>query len=768
MKFSPMEPKFAQSSLLESPYLARALLENSPDCIKKLIQSVLAASEGRYQAALDQAGLGISHVSLTGQYLLVSDSFCAMLGRDRASLLRLSYSEVIHPEDLPRSLEVFPKMVSGELQSFAAEKRLLHQNGSYFWVWNHVGRLWDPVAESHYFIVISENIDQRKRQETLLKAERRCLEKIAGDVPLPAVLADIALSLEVQMPPQSRISIMLRDREGLRLRMGAAPSLPAAYNQAADGLAIGPASGSCGTAAFRRENVLVSDIATSPLWEGYRELALSHGLRACWSVPILNARHELLGIFAVYSPQSGTPGVEVLDLLRRATHLAGIAIERRQAEETITRMAYYDALTGLPNRVLCQDRLEHALKRAQRQHGGLTLVFVDLDHFKLVNDSLGHAAGDQVLREISQRLQRSVREGDTVARLGGDEFLLLAEENLDASALTALIGRMRRLFEQPIEIESRSFLVTASFGVSRYPDDGEDAQTLMRRADVAMYQAKQRGRDGMQQYSPAMESNGIERLVLQRELRLALEREEFILHYQPQLDLASGKISSVEALLRWQHPERGMIPPLSFIPLLEESGLINQVGEWVLRKACAQARRWQLAGLPLRMAVNLSQRQCQEGNLIPMLERVLVDTGLAPELLELELTEGLVMHDPEKTIKALRVLKGMHISLAVDDFGTGYSSLSYLQRLPLDSLKVDKSFVQGLPASGEDAAIITAIIAMAHTLNIKVVAEGVETAAQLDFLRNKHCDGMQGYFLSRPLPAGELFNFVRRVPVLPE
>lgn len=428
---------------------------------------------------------------------------------------------------------------------------------------------------------------------------------------------------------------------------------------------------------------------------------------------------------------------------------------RKRDEATIRHLAYFDALTGLPNRMLFNDRLGQALALAHRTNDSLAVVFLDLDRFKKINDTLGHAAGDQLLQAVARRLTLGLREVDTVARLGGDEFAIILPPPARVEDVAHVSEKVLGSLRAPFTVEGHELHVTASLGVSLYPSDGMDAAALVKNADVAMYRAKEQGRDNYQLYAPSMNAMALDRLVLEGGLRRALEREEFVLHYQPQVD-AHGRVFGAEALLRWQPPGEAMVGPERFIRLAEETGLIVPLGEWVLRTACRQAKAWADAGLPkVRIGVNLSARQFKHGKLVETLRGILEESALDPGLLELELTESVLMEEGETTIAMLHALKALGVRLSVDDFGTGYSSLSYLKRFPIDALKIDQSFVRDILEDGDDAAIATLIVRMAHLLNLTVVAEGVETAGQAGFLGPLGCDHMQGYYFGRPMPASE-------------
>lgn len=430
-------------------------------------------------------------------------------------------------------------------------------------------------------------------------------------------------------------------------------------------------------------------------------------------------------------------------------------IKQRTAQ--VDHLSYHDALTGLPNRILFEDRVAQALLSAQRNRRMLAVMLLDLDRFQTANDTLGPIVGDRVLCDVAERLSLCVRAGDSIARLGSDEFALLLTQLDSTEDVEHLHQKIVAAFQHPFLCGPHELYLTASKGVSFYPLDGTDTHSLLKNAGAALCQAKEQGGDEYQVYTAEMNAGSLKRLSLENNLRRALERDEFIVHYQPQADLATRKITGVEALVRWQHPDLGVVSPAEFIPLAEETGLMVPLGEWVLRTACAQHRAWQQGGFPeLSMSVNLSLRQFRQTNLPGMVEQVIAETGVAPTCLELELTESAVMMNTENAVTTLRKLRALGIRIAIDDFGTGYSSLNYLKNLPIDTLKIDRSFVRDAATNPVDAAIVQAIITLAHSLNLKVKAEGIETQEQLDFLRQLRCDEIQGYLLSRPLPAEAL------------
>jgi diguanylate cyclase (GGDEF)-like protein/PAS domain S-box-containing protein len=432
-----------------------------------------------------------------------------------------------------------------------------------------------------------------------------------------------------------------------------------------------------------------------------------------------------------------------------------VSVARAMGAE-MSHMAQHDILTNLPNRTLLQDRLTQAIATASRNDSRIAVLFLDLDGFKHINDSLSHATGDRLLQFVAKRLLAAVRTSDTVCRLGGDEFVILLSEVAHAGDAGVKAGKILSALSAPFEMEQTTLRITGSIGVTTYPEDGQSAELLIRNADLAMYQAKEKGRSNYQFYEKGMNVRAVERQSIEGDLRFALERDEFVMHYQPKIDLKSGEITGVEALVRWQHPERGLVGPLQFISVAEDCGLMLPIGKWVLRESCRQAKAWQDAGLPaIEMAVNVSSVEFRNDEFLEGISTILKETGLEPRYLELELTETVLMQHAEFSVPVLQKLKAMGVRLAIDDFGTGYSSLSYLRQFPIDTLKVDQSFIHEINADTDEATIIGAVINMGCRLKHRVIAEGVETAEQLAFLRAHGCDEGQGYYFSRPMPATE-------------
>jgi diguanylate cyclase (GGDEF)-like protein len=515
-----------------------------------------------------------------------------------------------------------------------------------------------------------------------------------------------------------------------------------------------------GRAWADREPLFVKDIASE---QGFsRTLAARQaGLHGALALPI-TAGGRVFGVIELFSAEPLQPDEALTQLLKSLGAQIGQSFQRKLAEDQLRFIGTHDSLTELPNRTMFNEGLRHALNQSARHNRGLAVMFIDIDRFKVVNDSLGHSAGDRLLQDCAKRLTECLRESDIVARLGGDEFVVMIENFTGPRDAITVAQKVLVALATPFFVDGQEFLMSASIGISTFPDDGADVETLVKNADIAMYRAKDQGRNNYQFYSAQMNKHTFERLAMESSLRRAVERNEFVLHYQPKLDLRTGAIAGVEALVRWKHPDWGMVSPAQFIPLAEETGLIVQIGEWVLKTACEQSRQWRDQGMPgVRVAVNLSARQFAQESLLQDVARIIAESGLTPESLELEITESMVMQNPERARETLQKLKAMGISLSMDDFGTGYSSLAYLKKFPIDCVKIDRSFIKDIPVDADDMAITKGVIALGHSLRLKVVAEGVETKEQQEFLQANDCDEMQGFLFSKPLPAEEVTTLLK-------
>lgn len=526
--------------------------------------------------------------------------------------------------------------------------------------------------------------------------------------------------------------------------------------------------GLSGTAFRTRRPCISNDYLADQQRSAFHGVVRATGAQSGAALPLLSGG-EAVGVLLFMSAERDTFTPEFVEILERLAANLSFALEnfdradeKQKAEERVKYLATHDSLTDLPNRVLFGQLLNFSIKTAQRYERRCAVLFIDLDRFKIINDSLGHAAGDQLLTEMASRLRSAVRASDVVARLGGDEFVVLLSEVSDRQHVMSIAQGLLSALSGPMELTGQECRVTASIGVSIFPEDGADEQTLMKNADMAMYQAKQEGKNDIRFFSREIKTQSVDRLVMEAGLRRALERDELCLHYQPKLDVATGRIAGVEALLRWNHPDLGLLSPLRFIPLAEETGLIIPIGRWVMNAACEQNMAWQREGLPpLMMAINVSPRQFAEANLLRYIDEALRDSGMDPTLLQIEVTESMVMLNVEKAVQLLDAIQSRGVRLAIDDFGTGYSSMSVMKRFPIDTIKIDRSFVRDLPQNPEDVAIARAIIDMGKALGLTVVAEGVETHEQGGFLREHACDEIQGFLVSKPVPADRIGELVR-------
>ncbi|WP_438749622.1 sensor domain-containing protein [Pararhizobium sp. O133] len=701
---------------------------------------------------------------LEGRFLIANQATVADNGFQEMQDIVGKTDFDLHPAELVGNMVATERNVIETGQSiFGMEEKAFVSKGKERWLMTSKVPLRNKQGATIGIVGVSRDITDRKRAERLLVGQARLLELIAASTPLSTFFNELILMIEAHLPGIIG-SILLLSPDKKHLLTGAAPGLDTAYCAAIHGVPIGPKVGSCGTAAWRGEPVFVEDIMTDPLWEDYAELVRPFGYRSCWSTPIRSYQGDVLGTFALYSCSPGVPTTEQCELISMAAHLAGIAIERRQSEERIHFMAHHDALTGLPNRVLFDERVANALQQARASGQWVALAFLDLDNFKLINDTLGHKAGDELLRVVAARMLGCVRKSDMIVRVGGDEFIILLNGlPTESGVVVSRLEEIRAAIGAPLTLDGRTLQVSCSMGVVCYPDHGQIATELLANADSAMYRAKEAGRNNLQVFDAEMAAKAHEKLQRHEELREAVARGEFVLHYQPQMNLKANRIFAAESLLRWQHPQRGLMSPGDFIPLAEETGLIVPIGDWVLNEACRQNKAWQDAGLPpIVVSVNVSARQFRERNWVSRVAAALEESGLEACYLELELTESLIMQDVGSAIATMHELEELGVHLAIDDFGTGYSSLSALKRFPVRRLKIDRSFVQDIPSDTDDKAITGAIISLAQKLQMQVIAEGVETQAQVDFLRSSGCDDIQGYFVSRPVGANAFVALLSR------
>ena len=606
-------------------------------------------------------------------------------------------------------------------------------------------------------LAFGRDITELKQQEALEETRLRIFEKLADGALLPEIL-ELVVAYAEKFRPGFLVSIMLLTEDEKHLKSICAPSLPQKYNSAIDGMEIGDETGSYGSAVWRAETIIAEDIRVHPHWKNYKDLAEQYELISCWSEPIFNSIGKILGSLAVYRHEPGHPNDGDIKLMRESGYLAALAIERKQAEQTIHNLAFFDPLTKLPNRRLLQDRLQHTMVSSERSQRHGAILFIDLDKFKELNDSRGHDLGDLLLTEAAQRLLDCVREDDTVARLGGDEFVIVLNDlskDKDQAAIQAenVAEKMRVSITEPFSLNNFEYHGSPSIGITLFLGNKFTADELLKRADMAMYQAKKSGRNTLRFFDPETHAAMEKRIAFENDLRHAVPQNQLRLYFQMQVNQNSN-IVGAEALLRWQHPEKGMISPLQFIPVAEETGLIVEIGYWVLETACAQLKVWESRENTshLQLAVNISARQFRQVDFVEQLRRILQKSQINPARLKLELTESLLVDNVSETIARMLILKEMGLHFSMDDFGTGYSSLSYLSQLPLDQLKIDKSFVQNMSANPADAVIVQTIIGLGKILLLDVIAEGVETILQREFLEANGCLMYQGYLFGIPVP----------------
>ncbi|RJF96813.1 EAL domain-containing protein [Noviherbaspirillum cavernae] len=682
---------------------------------RRKAEQALRESEEKYRNILETIEDAYYEVDRQGNYVLVNRAFCRMVGYDESEVIGRSYRDFQSPEVAVRVLKAFNEVYQTGVPSNGYDWETIRKDGRKVVSEGSVKLIVNADGEPSGFRGMLRDVTERRKVERALReseARFRGLTNLSTDW------------------------YWEQDSEFRYTRMDSRHTNVMATQRSFLG---------------RRPWETELEIQAGGGWDAHRVL-----LDGGESFRDVIMYRLLPGGRPYYISVSGEPVVDNEGQFLGYRGVSREITEQKIAEERIQFLATHDGLTRLPNRLMFSELVNHAISTSQRHKRNFAVLFIDLDRFKFVNDTLGHEAGDRLLKEIAARFKQVLRASDVLARLGGDEFVILIQESEDSEQIAVVARRILSAALKPIMLMGQECRVTASIGIATFPEHGQDEQTLMKNADIAMYYAKEEGKNNFQFYSTDIKTLSLERLTLEANLRHAMEHDEFSLHYQAKLDLKKGSITGVEALLRWQNAELGSVAPNRFIPVAEETGMIVPIGKWVLRTACEQNMAWQRQGLPpICVAVNLSVRQFADENLLGDIAAVLAETGLAPHLLEIEITEGMVVHHPERAIKLLTAIKAMGVRLAIDDFGTGYSSLGQLKNFPIDTLKVDRSFIRDIATSADDKAITEAIIAMGKTLSLTVVAEGVETMEQEAFLREHACDEMQGYYFSKPIAADE-------------
>jgi len=684
------------------------------------------ALEARVHGAFDYAAIGMALAAPDGRWLKVNQALCEIVGYSEREMLALTYRDITHPDDLATISADATKLLAGEIATYEIEKRYVHKLGRSVPVSLSMSLVRDANDAPLYFIWQVQDISARKSTEAALFAEQERARVTLNSIGDAVLTTDMKGNI-------SYLNVVAEKMTGWSLEEAAGRPLAEVFH--------------------------ILDGTTRQPSRSPAELALTENKTVGMAAGVVLVRRDgsEVGIEDSAAPIHDHDGKAIGAVL--VFH--DVTASREMMEKT-AHLAHYDFLTDLPNRPLLNERLAQAIALARRHRRRAAVLFLDLDRFKDINDSLGHAMGDKLLLSVAGRLLACVRVSDTVSRQGGDEFIVLLpdiDRPQDAGHFAAKILSALAL---PHEIDGEELHVTMSIGIALYPDDGQDVDTVIKSADTAMYHAKESGRDNYQFFAQEMNTRVVERLSIEARLRGALERREFSLHYQPKINLESGALIGTEALIRWRHPVRGTILPEQFIPIAEECGLIIPIGDWVLREACGQAKAWIDAGLEaVPVAVNISAVQLRHKDFLESVRGVLAETGLEPRWLELELTESVLMQDAESTGRTLQALKALGVQLAVDDFGTGYSSLSYLTQFPIDTLKIDQSFVHKMLLNTSDASMISTVISMGKNLNQRVIAEGVETKQQLKFLQARECSEGQGYYFSHPLNADDFEKYVK-------
>ncbi len=720
----------------------------------------LYKSEERFSLAMRGANDGLWDWDLETDEVYYSPRWKSMLGYEEGELSNTldTWASLVNPDDKDLVLETVQGYLAGRADSFEVEIRMRHKHGHEVFVLSRAFRIYrEPDGKPVRLVGYHVDITERKKIEAFDKKNARILEMIAIGRSAPQIYDAIALMYEERHPG---IRCSMLELHGNTLMHGGAPSLPKEYCDAVHGLKNGPNIGSCGTSTYTGKRCLVENIETDPKWANIKRLALPHGMRSCWSEPIKNSAGEVLGAFGMYCDQPALPTEDESNALISAARIASIVMERDQAQKRIRQLAYTDELTGLASRAYFYLHLEELIKSSNRHNRRFGLLYVDLDNFKDVNDSLGHDAGDLLLKEITKRLNSVGREIDFIARLSGDEFCILIDNVVDDIVAANVAQRCLEIVSLSIELSGRKLTPTCSIGIAHYPDDGRSISTLLKAADTSLYAAKEDGKNRYAFYKPELTHKAEYRFQVEQYLRESIEKQQLTLVYQPQVDTSSGKIIGVEALSRWHHPILGQVPPTEFIAIAERIGMIKQLTEWVLITACNQAATWEKSGFSaLHMAVNISPSHFLDKNIVPLINSVIDKTGMDPAKLTLEVTESIVQTD-QQNLLIINELKGLGVSLAIDDFGTGYSSFASLKHLKVDCLKIDQYFVDDMRADGDALILISSMVEIGHNLGCRIIAEGIETEKQLEVLTMLGCDTVQGYLFSKPVPAPEIANLL--------
>jgi diguanylate cyclase (GGDEF)-like protein/PAS domain S-box-containing protein len=725
------------------------LLVVGRDITEKLI------GERVYTSIFNQHLDAVYSLDINGKFLDVNNVAEEISGYTKEELLKMDFTSLIAVEFLPEVLSSYEKVTEGIAQN--RELKIVRKDGT-----KRDVRLTTIPAILKGRVVgihgIAQDISIEKRTEALREKQTEILALIAEGNSLDSILQHIVPALESQIS-DSYCSVLFYHEAEKVLKVAYAPHLDETFIKKIKSIPIELYYGSCGHASFTKKLTTLSDIGSSDVfWKEWREEVLRLGYKTSWSMPIFSTKNELLGTLGVFCKEIREPNEYEISIIKAFSYLTGLAIERSKHEEEIRFLAYHDALTNLPNIRFLKDTYNKLIKQTR----DVALMFLDLDQFKYINDTFGHNLGDLVLKEVASRIKTVIGEDNIVARMGGDEFVVLLKGIDQKEKANRISHSILNAIHEPITIQNTEFFITGSIGISFYSQEMESIDHLMKCADVAMYNAKGLGGNTSQEYDLNMERASLESFALQGEFRKALNNNEFHLYYQPKINVQTNEVSSLEALIRWDHPERGLISPALFIPIAEENGFITELGSWVIKEACRQMKEWRIReNLNIKVSVNVSVRQFLQQDVAQLVIRSIEENQISPDCFEIEITESVLVKHEHIIQHTIKKLQQYGVKISIDDFGTGYASLMYLKQFCADEIKIDRSFIKLLPHNKEDAGIVSAIITLAQVLNLEVVAEGVETEEQLNFLKEKGNIVVQGYLYSPPVPANEIVPYIR-------
>lgn len=729
---------------------------------KRKFENRLKESEERFTFAMQGANDGLWDWNLETDEVYYSPRWKSMLGYEEDELPDIfqTWEKLVHPDDMQRVLKNVQNIVEGKVQTYEVEMRMHHKNGEEVHVLSRAFLVKTKDNKPIRLVGTHVDITQQIKLKEFDDNQSKILKMIATGVAASEIYDEIALMYEARNPGMRCSLLELKD--GVLLH-GGAPSMPQEYCDAVHGLKNGPNVGSCGTSTYLGVRTIVEDIDTDPKWSAIKHYALPHGMRSCWSEPIKNSKGKVLGAFGMYYDYPALPNKQESEDLKSAARLSGIIMEREQNQKRIRELAYVDELTNIPNRSSFYERLENLIHASQRQHKRFGLLYIDLDNFKAVNDTLGHDVGDLLLKEVSSRLKSVCRETEHLARLGGDEFCMLIEDINDKFTSATVAQRCLDVISSPMNLGKRVFSPGCSIGIAHFPDDAQDFSTIIKVADTALYAAKEQGKNRYAFYETKLTKQAEYHFKMEHNLREAIEKEELTLVYQPQININSGNIIGFEVLSRWFDKDFGDVSPDEFIPIIEKIGLMKQFTNWVLYTASAQAVKWKKMNFPpFRLSVNISPNHFLDATLIELVKSVIEETGILPQELELEVTENVVQTD-EKNLAAFEQLRELKVLTAIDDFGTGYSSLASLKHLQVDCIKIDKYFIDEMLQDEKTEYLVRSMIELGHYMQYGIIAEGVETKEQLELLRSFACETVQGYYYSKPLIASEIEKYITTI-----